>query len=62
MNNFRASHGRAASLAPRMLIVYRAVDKIIRGWQPLTGGRCRHVVSACSFDDLARETEAANAP
>ena len=38
------------------------LDAIIRRREGLTGGRRRHAVNACSFDDLARETEAANAP
>ena len=37
------------------------VDTIIRRWQALTGGSARHAVSGRSFDDLAREAEAANA-
>jgi len=58
MNDFHASHGKR--LAPRMLIVYRAVGKIIRGWQGLTSGSARHGMGGRSFDDLARKTEAAN--
>jgi len=61
MNDFHASHGKASSLAPRMLIVYRAVGKIIRGWQGMTGRSARHDMGGRSFDDLARKTEAANA-
>jgi hypothetical protein len=61
MNDFRASHRKVPVLAPRMLIVYRAVDTIIRRREALTGGRPRHAVRTCSFDDLAREAEAANA-
>jgi len=61
MKDFRTSHRKAPRLAPRMLIVYRAVDTIIRGWQALTGGSAWHDMSDCSFDDLAREAEAANA-
>src|SRR5438270_1967734 len=37
------------------------VDTIIRHWQKLTGGSARHAASGRSFDDLAREAEAANA-
>jgi DNA modification methylase len=37
------------------------VDTIIRRWQALTGGSARHAASGRSFDDLAREAEAANA-
>ena len=37
------------------------VDTIIRRWQRLTGGSARHAASGRSFDDLAREAEAANA-
>jgi DNA modification methylase len=37
------------------------VDTIIRRWQALTGGRARHAASGRSFNDLAREAEAANA-
>jgi hypothetical protein len=37
------------------------VDTIICRREALTGGRPRHAVRACSFDDLAREAEAANA-
>ena len=44
-----------------MSIVYRAVDTISRGWQALTGGNAEHDMSDRSFDDLAREAEAANA-
>jgi DNA modification methylase len=37
------------------------VDTIIRRWQTLTGGSARHATSGRTFDDLAREGEAANA-
>src|SRR5205823_288816 len=37
------------------------VDTIIRRWQTLTGDSARHAASGRNFDDLARETEAANA-
>jgi len=37
------------------------VDTIVRRWQALTGGSARHAVSGRSFDDLAREAEAADA-
>jgi DNA modification methylase len=37
------------------------VDTIVRRWQALTGGSARHATSGRSFDDLAREAEAANA-
>ena len=37
------------------------VDTIVRRWQKLTGGGARHAASSRSFDDLAREAEAANA-
>jgi hypothetical protein len=37
------------------------VDTILRRWQVLTGGSARHNASGRSFDDLAREAEAANA-
>ena len=37
------------------------VDTTIRRWQALTGGSARHAASDRSFDDLAREAEAANA-
>jgi DNA modification methylase len=36
------------------------VDTILRRWQALTGGSARHATSGRSFDDLAREAEAAN--
>ena len=36
------------------------VDTIIRRWQGLTGGSADHAASSRSFDDLAREAEAAN--
>jgi DNA modification methylase len=37
------------------------VDTIIRRWQTLTGESARHAASGRSFDDLAREAEAADA-
>ena len=37
------------------------VDTIIRRWEALTGGSARHAATSRSFDDLAREMEAANA-
>jgi DNA modification methylase len=37
------------------------VDTIVRRWQALTGGSARHAAIGRSFDDLAREAEAANA-
>ena len=37
------------------------VDTVIRRWQALTGGSARHAATDRSFDDLAREAEAANA-
>lgn len=37
------------------------VDTAVRRWQALTGGTAHHAVSGRSFDDLAREAEAANA-
>jgi DNA modification methylase len=37
------------------------VDTAIRRWQALTGDQARHAVTGCSFDDLVREAEAANA-
>jgi len=37
------------------------VDTIVRRWQTLTGGSACHAASGRSFDDLAREAEAANA-
>ena len=37
------------------------VDTTIRRGQALPGGRARHAASGRSFDDLAREAEAANA-
>ena len=37
------------------------VDTIVRRWQNLTSGSARHAVSGRSFDDLARDTDAANA-
>src|SRR5438874_2329886 len=37
------------------------VDTIVRRWQALTGGSARDALSGRSFDDLAREAEAANA-
>jgi DNA modification methylase len=37
------------------------VDTIIRRWQALTGGSARHAASGRSFDDLARQVEAAHA-
>ncbi len=37
------------------------VDTIVRRWQALTGGSALHSTSGRSFDDLAREVEAANA-
>jgi len=36
-------------------------DTAIRRWQGLTGGTARHAANGRSFDDLAREAEAANA-
>ncbi|MBV9814131.1 MAG: site-specific DNA-methyltransferase [Alphaproteobacteria bacterium] len=39
----------------------RYVDTILRRWQKLTGGSAHHAASGRSFDDLAREAEAANA-
>jgi hypothetical protein len=33
----------------------------VRRWQALTGGSARHAASGRSFDDVAREGEAANA-
>jgi DNA modification methylase len=36
-------------------------DTIIRRWQALTGGTAHHLGSGRSFDELARETEAADA-
>ena len=36
------------------------VDTTIRRWQALTGGSARHAESGRSFDDLAREAEAAD--
>ena len=33
----------------------------VRRWQALTGGSARHAASGRSFDDLAREAEAADA-
>jgi DNA modification methylase len=37
------------------------VDAAIRRWQTLTGDKARHAATGRSFDDLAREAEAANA-
>jgi DNA modification methylase len=37
------------------------IDTIVRRWQTLTGGSARHAASGRTFDDLAREAEAANA-
>ena len=37
------------------------VDTTIRRWEALTGGSARHAGTGRSFDDLAREVEAANA-
>jgi DNA modification methylase len=37
------------------------VDTAIRRWQTLTGDQARHAATGCSFDDLVREAEAANA-
>ena len=37
------------------------VDTVVRRWQALTGGSARHAANGRSFDDLAREAEAANA-
>jgi len=61
MKDFRASNRKAPGLAPRMLIVNRAVDTIIRCWETLTGGSAGHDMSGRSLDELAREAEAANA-
>ena len=36
-------------------------DTIVRRWQKLSGGSALHGISGRSFDDLAREAEAANA-
>jgi DNA modification methylase len=36
------------------------VDTIVRRWQKLSGGSALHGISSHSFDDLAREAEAAN--
>jgi DNA modification methylase len=38
------------------------VDTIIRRWQALTRDDARHAANGRSFDDLAREAEAANGP
>jgi len=37
------------------------VDTILRRWQALTGGGAHHAGSGRSFDELAREAEAADA-
>jgi DNA methylase/ParB-like nuclease domain len=37
------------------------VDRTVRRWQKLTGGRARHAASDRDFDDLAREAEVAHA-
>jgi DNA modification methylase len=37
------------------------IDTAIRRWETLTGERARHALSGRSFDDLAREAEAADA-
>ena len=37
------------------------VDTAVRRWQALTGRNALHAVSGRSFDDLAREVEAAGA-
>jgi DNA modification methylase len=37
------------------------VDTIIRRWQALTGGTAHHIASGRSFEELAREPEAADA-
>jgi len=37
------------------------VDRTVRRWQKLTGGRARHAASDRDFDDLAREAEVAYA-
>jgi len=56
-----------ALLAPHRVIGARGaaranpLDTIIRRWQALTGSSASHGVSGRSFDDLARETETANA-
>jgi hypothetical protein len=39
----------------------RYVDTTVRRWQELTGACAYHAESGCSFDDHAREVEAANA-
>ena len=62
MKDLRTSHHKAPGLAPRMLIIYRAVDTIIRSWETLTGVSPGHDMSGCTFDELAREAEGANAP
>jgi DNA modification methylase len=36
------------------------VDTAVRRWQALTGGTACHAMNGRSFDDLAREVEAAN--
>jgi DNA modification methylase len=36
------------------------VDTVIRRWQALTGDEARHAANGRSFDDLAREAEAAS--
>jgi len=38
-----------------------SVDTTIRRWQALIGASTRHAASGRSFDDFAREAEAANA-
>jgi DNA modification methylase len=48
-------HGYGLELDPRY------VDTVVRRWQALTGGSARHALSGHTFDDLAREAEAANA-
>jgi DNA modification methylase len=37
------------------------VDTVVRRWQALTGGSARHAANGRSFEDLAREAEAADA-
>jgi DNA modification methylase len=37
------------------------VDTVVRRWQALTGGSARHATNGRSFEDLAREAEAADA-
>jgi hypothetical protein len=62
----RAEQSRIASATQRhrlhgWMLDPLYIDTAIRRWQGLTGSTARHAANGRSFDDLAREAEAANA-